>query len=97
MRRLPKTLLLVLIAFLAMPVPVLAEHSTCDEGAQVNRWRGHTTTDSAQKHGASALFESHSLNQCGTPGLVEINGTWMLSAVAPDNLAGKSVVAVGTG
>ena len=63
----------------------------------MNRWRGHTTSDAVQKHGASALFESHTLNQCGTPGHIEISGTWMLSAIAPDTTGGQCVVAVGMG
>ncbi len=88
----------VMVISMVMPPAASAQHASCSEGSQTNRWRGHSTTDTAnQKHGASATAEAHALVQCGTPGLVEISGSMVWSAVAPDNSAGLSVVTVGMG
>lgn len=89
--------MVAMLSLTAAPSVVLAEHGTCDEEVQTNRWRGHTTIDATQKHGASGIFESHTLDQCGTPDLVEISGTFMWSAIAPNNNASQSVVAMGMG
>lgn len=87
-------LVAVLMLGLALPAPVAANHTaSCSDGGQTNRWKGNEARGA--KHGAQAVLDSQTLNQCTSPGLFEISGSFAFVNVEAD--AFNDIVQIGVG
>jgi hypothetical protein len=81
------------------PVTFAAGTAPCSEGGPHNRWQGHQNAVAApgQRHGAQAIFEGQVLQQCSSPGLVEISGSFVFANVTPTNGGSNDIVQIGAG
>jgi hypothetical protein len=93
-RRFPITLVMVVLLTTLLVGPVSAiDTAHCNDLYQ-NRWSGEKV-DGA-KHGASGTLDAQALNQCTSPGLVEISGSFAFSNVERQGSA-NSIVQIGIG
>ena len=97
MRRPIAAVLTAMLLITLFPATTMAaETAACNE-LYKNRWQGHQSATTAQRHGAQAIFEAQALQQCINPGLIEVSGSFVFSNIVPTDGGANDIIQIGAG